>query len=132
MIKRGASKHTISEDHAATAYSNAIIAIIKNIITGSYESRGPVEHYIYRIFYNKCIDEQRSDWNHMVNKRKEETIDLLINKMPDKTGNIINSIIKKQQWSIITEKIKLLGKKCHDLLILWGNHYSDQEIADRK
>ncbi|MEJ7589420.1 MAG: hypothetical protein WKI04_17845, partial [Ferruginibacter sp.] len=52
------------------------------------------------------------------------------NKMPDTTGNIIHSLIKKQEWSIISEKIKTLGKKCYDILVLWGNHYADQEIAD--
>lgn len=130
LIKMGARKYNMTEEKSASAYSDAIIAVIKNIITEKYEGRSSLQSYVYSIFFNKCIDEVRNEAKHTKAMRTAQVIDNLIETLPDKTGSIISSLIKKQEWLISVEKLAALGKKCYDLLLLWGRYYSDKEIAE--
>ena len=131
LIKIGSKKHSLIVEKSASAYSDAIIAVIGNIINRKFENRGVLESYIKGIFHNKCIDEIRNEKTYRGNMHREGVIDNLINTMPDKTADIIRSVIKKQEWSILLKKLAELGEKCYQLLMLWCDRYKDDEIAQK-
>ena len=53
LIKQVRFKHKISEDDAASAYSDAILIVIENIVTGRFEGHSELKTYLTQIFSNK-------------------------------------------------------------------------------
>ena len=129
LIKIGSKKHSLIVEKSASAYSDAIIAVISNIINKKFEHRSVLASYLKSIFHNKCIDEIRNEKTYRDTIIREGIIDNLINSMPDKTADIVRSVIKKQEWSILLTKLNELGEKCYQLLMLWCDRYKDEEIA---
>jgi RNA polymerase sigma factor (sigma-70 family) len=129
LIKEAEKKYGIPDEEAASIYSDTILAVIKNIISGKFEGRSSLKTYIYQIFSNKCVDLLRKK---TTNKRRlEDTIpyDSLVYELPDETRNIIQKLIAKDERQQIIEKLEEIGNKCKELLLLFEDGYNDKEIA---
>ena len=130
LIKHGAKKYHITEDEAASAYSDTIISVIDNIVYDKFEGRSSLKSYTYQIFMNKCVDVVRK---HTTNKGKVNSeagaIDSLIFSIPDQTRSIVQQMIDKNDRNILLAKLSELGEKCKKLLLLFEDGYNDKEIA---
>lgn len=129
LVKHGAKKYSISEDNAASAFSDTILSVIDNIVSHKFEGRSSLKSYTYKIFLNKCVDIIRKETTNRnkVNKTVETT-DLLA-ALPDNTKSIIQKIIDKSLQQNLKQRIEEIGDKCKKLLLFFEDGYSDMEIA---
>jgi RNA polymerase sigma factor (sigma-70 family) len=130
LIKHGVRKYHISEDEAASAYSDTIISVIDNIVGDKFEGRSSLKSYTYQIFMNKCVDVVRK---HTTNKGKvnyrADDIESHIFTLPDQTRNAVQQMIDRHERDLLLEKLNELGEKCKKLLLLFEDGYNDKEIA---
>lgn len=132
LIKQGAWKYGLHEDVCASVYSDTIINVIQNVVSGSFQEKSSLKTYIYRIFMNKCVDEMRKNATKKgaVNNRTKE-IDSLILNLPDKAAGIVQQMIDKSDKLLLMQKVEELGEKCRKLLLLYEDGYNDNEIAQQ-
>lgn len=132
LIKRGVWKYGLSEDVCASAYSDTIIIVIEHIVARRFEARSSLKSYTYQIFMNKCVDEMRKNTTNKgrVNYRNKE-IDSLIINLPDQARNVVQQMIDKGNQLLLMQKVKELGEKCRELLLLYEDGYNDKEIAQQ-
>ena len=43
--------------------------------------------------------------------------------------SVLQQLIDKADWNLLKEKLGSLEDKCRQLLLFWGDNYSDKEIA---
>jgi len=119
----------MTEEDAASAYSDTIISIIDNIVKGSFEGRSALKSYCYKIFSNKCVDLLRKD---ATNKRKVNQampIDSLVYELPDQARTAVQQILMKEERQYLMQKLIALGEKCRQVLLFFEDGYSDKDIA---
>jgi hypothetical protein len=56
MVSVALSKHKLSEEECFSAYSDTIISLIENVVSGRFEGRSSLKTYVHQIFMNKCVD----------------------------------------------------------------------------
>ena len=130
LIKEAGKKYGIPEEEAASVYTDTVLVIIKNVISGKFEGRSSLKTYTYQIFFNKCVDLLRKK---TTNKGKiEDTMpyDSLVYELPDETKDIIQKLIAKDEKQQVLEKLNEIGDKCKELLLLFEDGYTDKEIAE--
>jgi RNA polymerase sigma factor (sigma-70 family) len=130
LIREADKKYGIPEEEAASVYTDTILVIIKNVISGKFEGRSSLKTYVYQIFFNKCVDLLRKK---TTNKGKiEDTMpyDSLVYELPDETKDIIQKLIAKDEKQQVMEKLNEIGDKCKELLLLFEDGYTDKEIAE--
>jgi RNA polymerase sigma factor (sigma-70 family) len=129
FIKQGTHKYRINEEDAASAYSDTIISVINNIVTGKFEGRSTLKSYTYQIFMNKCVDLVRKDTTNKNTVHHATSMDSLKTELSDSTRSVIQDIIIKNEKLYLKEKLKELGDKCRQILLLYEDGYSDKQIA---
>lgn len=129
LIRHGSKKYSISEDDAASAYSDAIISIIDNVAGHKFEGRSSLKSYIYKVFLNKCVDIVRKETTNKSRVNKTTDLNDFLNMMPDNTKSIIQKIIDANQQMVLKQKLQEIGEKCKQLLLYFEDGYSDKEIA---
>ena len=56
FIDEGCRKYTLNYDDSFSAYSDALLSAIHNIVDNRFDGRSSIKTYLYQIFSNKCID----------------------------------------------------------------------------
>ena len=129
FIHQGVKKYGIAEEDAASAYSDAIISIIDNIVKGNFEGRSALKSYCYKIFSNKCVDLLRKDTTNKRKVNQAMPIDSLLYELPDQARTVVQQILLKEQRQHLMQKLIELGDKCRQVLLFFEDGYSDKEIA---
>jgi RNA polymerase sigma-70 factor (ECF subfamily) len=120
----------LPEDTCASAYSDTIIVVIRNIVTGSYKEVASLKTYTTRIFTNKCIDEVRKIKEKEATNTRED-INLFLEQLPDTARSHVDKWIDKndERHMLLEKKIKNLNKRHQQVMKLYEDDYSDEEIA---
>lgn len=129
FIHQGVKKYGMAEEDAASAYSDAIISIIDNIVKGNFEGRSALKSYCYKIFSNKCVDLLRKDTTNKRKVNQAMPIDSLLYELPDQARTVVQQILLKEQRQHLMQKLIELGDKCRQVLLFFEDGYSDKEIA---
>jgi RNA polymerase sigma factor (sigma-70 family) len=129
FIREGMTKHALSEDESFNAYSDSILAALENISNTHFEARASLKTYIYQIFHNKCVDLLRKRTTNRNSVHQAETISDRLMLLSDTARSVVQKLIDKADWNQLREKLKQLEEKCRQLLMYWGENYSDKEIA---
>lgn len=129
FISQGVRKYRLPEEDCASAYSDTIITVIDNIVIRRFEGRSSLKSYTYQIFMNKCVDLVRKKTTNKSTVHDTLEIDPLILTLPDKARGIVQQLMEKSDWMLIMQKLRELGDKCRELLILFEDGYNDREIA---
>jgi RNA polymerase sigma factor (sigma-70 family) len=131
FIEGGCRKYGLSHEDSFSAYSDAVLSVIHNIVNGRFESKASLKTYLFRVFSNKCIDLVR---NNSINREQMHhntgTFDLL-NSMPDRARNAIELLMDRYKESAILEYLESIGEKCKEILLYFEDGYTDKEIAER-
>src|SRR5215213_1375257 len=56
FINEGCRKYNMNFDDGFSAYSDAVLSVIHNVIDNSFANRSSLKTYLYKVFSNKCID----------------------------------------------------------------------------
>lgn len=129
LIGEGMRKYSLPEEESASAYSDAIISVIDNIVHARFEGRSSLKSYTYQIFLNKCVDIKRKTTTNKGRVHQTYSIDSLLTLLPDNARNIVQQLIDNSNRSLLQKSLADLGEKCRQLLLLFEDGYSDKEIA---
>lgn len=130
FIKDATFKHKILEDEAASLYTDTILAFIENVKSKRFEGKSSLKTYLYQIFSNKCVDFIRKSATNKMSVHETQPIQDWVLGMPDDAKNILQKLISDHEVIVLKDKIKLLGDKCQQMLMAWGEGYADSKIAE--
>lgn len=128
LIKDGQRKHKLSEDECASIYADAIMVVIESVRNNKFEGRSELKTYIYQIFSNKCVDQIRKNTTNKASVHDTLAFDMDI-PLPDESKSIIQQLIIQSDIEKLYHNLLLIGEKCKQIILLWGEGYSDEEIA---
>jgi RNA polymerase sigma factor (sigma-70 family) len=129
FIREGMTKHALSEDESFTAYSDTVLAALENIRNTHFEARASLKTYLFQIFQNKCVDLLRKRTTNKNSVHRSESISERLMLLSDNARSIVQKLIDKADWNLLREKLNELEEKCRQILMYWGDNYSDKEIA---
>ncbi len=130
FIKDATFKHQLSEDEAASLYTDTILAFIENVRNKRFEGKSAVKTYLYQIFSNKCVDFLRKTATNKMSVHETQPFQDWILSMPDESKSALQKLISEHEVEVLKVKIKQLGDKCQQMLMAWGEGFSDNKIAE--
>ncbi|MFK7972415.1 MAG: RNA polymerase sigma factor [Bacteroidia bacterium] len=126
LIKHAQKKHKLNEEEAFDAYSDTIIAIVKQVSAGEFEEKSKLSTYLQTIFFRRCVDQVR----------KKSTNPVMEPEPPDSkdlSPNAEARTITREEVLRLKRFMEQLSGNCKELLMLryyWG--YEDMgEIAEK-
>ena len=129
FIDEGRRKQNITYDESFSAYSDAVLSAIHNIINNHFDGRSSIKTYLYQIFSNKCIDLVRKSTTNKHQVHKTMPVPEMMNQLPDNTKTSIERLMNSELKAKIMVQLNTIGKKCKDLLLMFEDGLTDKEIA---
>lgn len=132
LVRDGARKHRLDEEETATAYADAILSVINQVVTGRFEGRSGLKTYLYQIFTNKCVDLIRKKTTNRESVHQQGVeIDGTLLQLPDDTRSVIQQLIAQHDAEQLRERMKGLGDRCRSMLLAWAEGFSDDDLAQQ-
>lgn len=126
-IFEGQKKYELSEDDAITAYLEALTKVVKKVESGSFEGKSKLSTYLYRTFFNCCVDITRLDTS---NKYKHDDLSGILN-LADHAQNQLQTLLSNDTLELLKKLMDGIGKKCKDLLIaIEIDGFTTEEVAE--
>lgn len=131
-MRSGRKKHPfLSEDDLTDAYHEALNALIRQIIRGSFDAeKAKLSTLLFSIFSNKCIDRLRWATNHQ--NSWAARLGELSPDLPLSSRAFIEELMEKEAMEEVGAELEQLGAPCRELILAmdyWG--YSPEEVARR-
>lgn len=131
MIRVGERKYQLTYEDCVSAYDDTIIAVIEHISTGRFESRSKLETYLHQIFMNKCVDVIRKKATNREQVHSGISINDTLLQLPDPARTVVQQLISQDDTEKLHQHLQSIGDKCRQMLLAWGEGYSDEEIAQQ-
>jgi RNA polymerase sigma factor (sigma-70 family) len=128
FINNGRSKYKLSYDDSFSAYSDALLSAIHNIINGRFNHQFTLKTYLYRIFLNKCVDLLRKKANNK--ERPNQSTGEPEPDLPGSEKSAEDSLVDEEKFLWMKQCLDQIGEKCKEILLLHEDEYSDKEIAE--
>jgi RNA polymerase sigma factor (sigma-70 family) len=129
FIDEGCRKQSINYDESFSAYSDAVLSAIHNIINNHFDGRSSIKTYLYQIFFNKCIDLVRKNTTNKHQVHKTMPVPEMMNQLPDSAKTSIERMMNNELKAKIRMQLGTIGKKCKELLLMFEDGLTDKEIA---
>ena len=129
FIDEGCRKQNINYDDSFSAYSDAVLSAIHNIVNNHFDGRSSIKTYLYQIFFNKCIDLVRKNATNKQQVHKTMPVPELMNQLPDSAKTIVERLVNNELKLKIKTQLNAIGEKCRELLLMFEDGLSDKEIA---
>ncbi|MEL7194946.1 MAG: sigma-70 family RNA polymerase sigma factor [Bacteroidota bacterium] len=117
-------KYRLNDEEAQDAYTEAFLAVVDNIVSGKFRGESSLKTYLSRIFRNKCVDQARRNATRRVEWTDE------FPELPDQSKDFLRDLMGKEELRGLKLHLEALGERCRNLLMLSGQGYSPQEIAE--
>jgi RNA polymerase sigma factor (sigma-70 family) len=131
IIKEGCHKHRLSYDESKSAYHDALMSVVENIILDRFDGNSSIKTYLYKIFSHKCIDQIRKNTTNKSGVHNTVPLPDLVDQLPDGSRTIVESIMTQQLKDKVKEQLMVLGEKCKEILLLYEDGLTDKEIAEQ-
>jgi len=131
FIEEGSRKYQLNHDDSFSAYSDAVLSAIRNITNHSFNNESSLKTYLFQIFSNKCIDLIRKRTTNKQRVHQSIGEPELLSHLPDATKGIIERLIDQQKLMAIKQYLEVIGEKCKEILLLFEDGYTDNQIAER-
>lgn len=131
FIGEGMRKYNLDRDDSFSAYSDAVLAVIQNIINRSFGHQASLKTYLFQIFSNKCIDLVRKRTTNKQQVHRSVAEPALLGHLPDAARNAVERLIDSQKMLAIRQQLEAIGEKCKSILLLFEDGYTDAEIASK-
>jgi RNA polymerase sigma factor (sigma-70 family) len=131
FIREGCRKYHLTYEDSFSAYSDAVLSAIHNIVNKRFDSRVTLKTYLFQIFHNKCVDLFRKISNNKGLVHRSSLTPELLSHLPDAVHTIIEKLIDQEKISLVTKYLDAIDEKCRDILLLSADGYTDKEIAEK-
>lgn len=131
FIHEGCKKYNLVNDDSFSAYSDAVLSAILNIVSNRFDGHSSLKTYLFQIFSNKCIDLVRKNTTNKQQVHQTMEIPELMEQLPDNARTIIERLIDQQKLTAIKENLQRIGDKCKEVLLLFEDGYTDKQIAEQ-
>ncbi len=131
FINEGCKKFNIIYDDSFSAYSDAVLSAILNIVSNRFDGHSSIKTYLFQIFSNKCIDLVRKNTTNKQQVHQTMEIPELLGQLPDSARTTIEKLIEQQKMAAIKEQLQMIGDKCKEILLLFEDGYTDKQIAEQ-
>lgn len=131
LIEEGSRKYNLSNDDSFSAYSDAVLAVIQNVNNNTFNNNSSLKTYLFQIFSNKCIDMIRKSTTNKQKVHQSAGEPDLLDYLPDNAKNVIEKLMDEQKILVIKQNLELISDKCREILLLFEDGYTDNEIATR-
>ncbi|TAF29715.1 MAG: RNA polymerase sigma factor [Runella slithyformis] len=130
LVRDAQFKHKISADDAQSAYSDAILGVIDHVVSGRFEGRSELKTYLFQIFTNKCVDIIRKNTTNKSEVHQNSVgLEDALAWLPDEAQSVVRKLIAESEVEQLRKHLRQLGEKCREMIMAWGEGYSDDEIA---
>ena len=130
FISEGCKKYNLNNEDSFSAYSDAVLSVIHNIISSRFDGRSSLKTYLFQIFSNKCIDLVRKNTTNKQQVHQSTAMPELMGQLPDSTRIIIERLIDRQKQEAIALNLETIGQKCREILLLFEDGLTDRKIAE--
>lgn len=131
FIREGTRKHRLPEEDCVSAYDDTIMAGIDHITTGRFKGQSKLETYLYQIFSNKCVDLIRKKTTNREQVHNGVSIDDTLLQLPDPARTVVQQLMMQSDVEQLHQRLQTIGDKCRQMLLAWGEGYTDEEIAQQ-
>lgn len=129
FIKEGMKKYQLDEDDSFSAYTDALLSLIQNLVAKKFDGRSAIKTYLYQIFSNKCVDLIRKKTTKKEVVHQNRVIIEHLEMLPDTAKTIVEEMISRIDQNSLQVAIHNLGEKCREILLYYEQGFSDQQIA---
>ena len=129
FVDEGCRKYNLNYDDSFSAYSDALLSAIHNIVDNRFDGRSSLKTYLYQIFSNKCIDLLRKSTTNKQQVHKTMPVADVMNQLPDNAKNIVEKLVTTELKANIKKQLEAIGAKCKEILLMFEDGLTDKEIA---
>ena len=126
LVIQAVRKHKLTEEAVRDAYTDAIIALRRQILNGNFRGESALGTYLYRIFQNKCIDAIRRASKQQVPTEYE------FPDIQDPSQDVLSHLSVQEEFASVKRYMEELGETCKQVLmdcLFWK--YDMEEVAVR-
>jgi RNA polymerase sigma-70 factor (ECF subfamily) len=131
FIQEGCRNYKLSLDDSFSAYTDAVLSVIHNVIERNFGNRSSLKTYLYKVFSNKCIDFVRKKTTNKEKVNISAVEPELLGQLPDSARIVVEKLIDNQKVLALKQYLSEIGEKCKQILLLFQDGYSDKEIAEQ-
>jgi RNA polymerase sigma factor (sigma-70 family) len=131
FIREGCRKFHITYEDSFSAYSDAVLAAINNIVNNRFDNKFSLKTYLFQIFHNKCVDLIRKISNNKQKVNQSTITPELLGHLPDTVKTVIEKLIDEEKISTVTAYLDVIDSKCKEILLLSVEGYTDKQIAEK-
>ncbi len=130
FVNEGCRKYNLTHEDSFSAYSDAFLSALLNIVSGRFDGRSSIKTYLFQIFSNKCIDLIRKSTTNKQQVFKTTEMPELMSQLPDAARNAVEKMMNQEQRLAVQETLEQIGERCKEVLLLFEEGYTDKEIAE--
>lgn len=126
LVIQATRKHKLTEEGARDAYTDAVIALRRQVLNGNFRGESAVSTYLYRIYQNKCIDAIRKMSRQRVPTEYE------FPDIADPAKDALSHMSVQEEFAAVQRYMDGLGEICKQVLmdcLFWK--YDMEEVAKR-
>ncbi|MEZ4687651.1 MAG: sigma-70 family RNA polymerase sigma factor [Bacteroidia bacterium] len=113
FIIEGKKRYNLPEEDAITAYLEAVTKVIRAIENGRFEGKSKLATFLYRIFFNTCVDISRADPS---NRYIHEDLSIAGN-LADHAQDQLRDLLGKEVKGLLAQLMNSISQKCRELLM---------------
>jgi len=129
FIGEGCKKYNLNNDDSFSAYSDAVLSVIHNVVSQRFDGRSSLKTYLFQIFSNKCIDLVRKNTTNKQQVHKTMPVADAMSQLPDNAKNVIDRLVTDELKASVKKQLEAIGQKCKELLLMFEDGLTDKEIA---
>ncbi|TKK67260.1 sigma-70 family RNA polymerase sigma factor [Ilyomonas limi] len=131
FVDEGCRKYRLTYEDSFSAYSDAFLSAVQNIINDRFDGHSSLKTYFYQIFSNKCIDLVRKNTTNKNEVHKAAPLPEMLYQLPDSARDIIEGMMTRELKATIKAQLEVIGDKCKEILLLYEDGLTDREIAEQ-
>ncbi len=123
MVAKARFEHKLTEEEALDAFTDAVLALRKQVIEGAFHGESKVSTYLYAIFYRKCVDQLRKKATYLPESGATSPEATDSHLQPDQSLQV------KEEFARLMAFMEQLGEQCRSIL-MYRYYYGYEDMEE--